>query len=33
VLRPLELAGALDGLELEPDVAVALPVAGSVAHA
>jgi anti-sigma B factor antagonist len=33
VLRPLELAGALDGLELEAGVAAELRLAGSVAHA
>jgi anti-sigma B factor antagonist len=33
VLRPLELAGVLDGLELEADVVAALPLAGPVAHA
>jgi anti-sigma B factor antagonist len=33
VLRPLELAGALDGLELESGVAAALRLAGAQAHA
>lgn len=33
VLRPLELAGALDGLEPEAGVAAAVRLAGSVAHA
>lgn len=33
VLRPLELAEVLDGLELEAGVAAQLRLAGSVAHA
>jgi anti-sigma B factor antagonist len=33
VLRALQVAGALDGLELEPDVGILLPRAGSATHA
>jgi len=33
VLRPLHLAGVLDGLRVEPDVAVLPPLAGSVTYA
>jgi anti-sigma B factor antagonist len=33
VLRPLRLAGMLDRLDVEPDVAVLPPLAGSMTHA
>jgi anti-sigma B factor antagonist len=33
VLRPLPLAGVLDGLEVEADVAARLTVAGTLTHA
>ena len=33
VLLPLEVAGVLSGLDVEPDVAAVPPLAGSMAHA
>jgi hypothetical protein len=33
VLRPLRLAGVLDQLDVEPDVAAVPPLAGSMTHA